>query len=245
MQTTHRRIAPAGLLMAVAGLVFALGAMAADEGGTARGTDNQLTPREKADGWVLLFDGKSAAGWMAGNKPLAAANVQDGAINPHDAGAYVSHYKDPFGDFVLSCDYKVSRGANSGIFFRVADLKDPVQTGIELQVYDQGNRPNPGRNGNGAIYDAQAPSSNPAKPAGQWNHVELTAQGNLIKVSLNGQQIVDMDLDRWTTPRKNPDGSENKFAKALKDFPRTGYIGLQDHGNDVWYRNIKIKPLKK
>ena len=240
MQTTHRRIARTGLLLAAAGLLFTLGA-----GGASESRDNQLTPQEKADGWLLLFDGKGPAGWMSGDKPLPAANVQDGAINPHDNGEYVSHYKDKFGNFILNCDYKVSRGANSGIFFRVGDLKDPVQTGFELQVYDSGNRPNPGRNGNGAIYDAQAPSANPAKPAGEWNHVELTADGSRLKVLLNGQQVVEMDLDRWTTPRRNPDGSENKFAKALKDFPRSGYIGLQDHGHDVWYKNIKIKPLKK
>ena len=64
------------------------------------------------------------------------------------------------------------------------------------------------------------------------------------KVVLNGQQVIDADLDRWTTPHKNPDGSQNKYNKPLKDFPRSGYIGLQDHGHDVWFKNIKVKPIK-
>ena len=82
------------------------------------------------------------------------------------------------------------------------------------------------------------------KPAGEWNHVEITADKSKVKVVLNGQQVVDADLDRWTEPHKNPDGTPNKFDKPLKDFARTGYVGLQDHGHDAWYKNLKIKPLK-
>jgi hypothetical protein len=207
--------------------------------------DNQLTQQEKSDGWVLLFDGHSPGGWMSGDKPLPQKNVQGGSINPKASGAYVSHYKEPFGNFILSCDFKVSPGCNSGIFFRVGDLKDPVQSGFEIQVYDNPRgKSKPGKNDSGSLYDALAPSVNAMKPTGEWNHIEITADKNLVKVVLNGQQVIDADLDRWTQPHKNPDGSQNKFDKALKDFPRTGYIGLQDHGHDVWYRNIKIKPLK-
>jgi len=220
--------------------ILAFGGVAADDR-----ADNQLTPQEKADGWVLLFDGKTSAGWMSGDKPLPAANVQDGAINPKSSGAYVSHYKQPFGDFVLACDFKIAPGCNSGIFFRVGDLKDPVQSGFEIQVADSAKKAKPGRNDNGALYDAVAPSANATKPAGAWNHIEITADRSLVKVVLNGQQIVQADLDRWTEPHKNPDGTPNKFDKALKDFPRTGYIGLQDHGHDAWFKNIKVKPLKR
>jgi hypothetical protein len=207
--------------------------------------DNQLTAREKADGWVLLFDGKSPAGWMSGDKPLPAANVQDGAINPKSNGAYVSHYKEPLADFVLGCDFKITPGCNSGIFFRIGDLKDPVQSGFEIQVADSAKRAKLGPHDSGALYDAVAPSTNAVKPAGEWNHIEITADKSRVKVVLNGQQVVDADLDRWTQPHQNPDGSKNKFDKALKDFPRTGYVGLQDHGHDVWFKNIKIKPLKR
>lgn len=206
---------------------------------------NQLTPQEKADGWRLLFDGSSPAGWLSGGKPLPAKNIQEGAINPRAAGAYVSYYKDPFADFVLACDFKMTPGCNSGVFFRVGDMNDPVQTGFEVQVADTGQRAKPGRNDGGSLYDAVAPSANAMKPAGDWNHIEITAAGSKVKVVLNGQKVVDADLDRWTQPRKNPDGSPNKYNKALKDFPRKGYVGLQDHNHDVWFKNIKIKPLKR
>jgi hypothetical protein len=100
-----------------------------------------------------------------------------------------------------------------------------------------------GKHDCGALYDALAPSSNPTKPAGEWNHMKLTVNGASVKVVLNGKQVVVADLDQWTTGRKNPDGSRNKFRTALKDMPRTGSIGLQYHGQSVWFKNIVVKPL--
>ena len=209
----------------------------------ARAADNELTPQERQDGWVLLFDGKSPGGWVNKDKPLPAANIQDGAINPHKAGAYVTYYKEPFDNFVLSCDFKVSKGANSGIFIRTADMNDPVQRGFEIQIFDSAGRA-PGKHSCGALYDAVAPSVEASKPAGEWNHIEITADRNMVKVVLNGRQVVEADLDRWTEPGKNPDGSKNKFKKALKDFARSGYIGFQDHNSPVWFKNVKLKRLK-
>ena len=208
----------------------------------ARAADNELTPQEKQEGWVLLFDGRTPAGWMNKDTPLPAANVEGGAINPHKAGAYVTYYKEPFDNFVLSCDFKVSKGANSGIFIRTGDMADPVQTGFEIQVFDSAGR-QPGKHSSGALYDAVAPKEEASKPADEWNHIEITADRNLLKVVLNGKPIVEADLDRWTEAGKNPDGSKNKFAKALKDFPRRGYIGLQDHNSPVWFKNIKVRRL--
>jgi hypothetical protein len=80
---------------------------------------------------------------------------------------------------------------------------------------------------------------------GQWNHVTITAVDNKINIVLNGQQIIDMDLNKWTEPGRNPDDekSKNKFRTALKDFKREGHIGFQDHGANVWFRNVRIKPL--
>lgn len=208
----------------------------------SRGADNELSPQEKQAGWVLLFDGKSPAGWVNKDKPLPAANVQDGAINPHKGGAYVTYYKEPFDNFVLSCDFKVSKGANSGIFIRTGDMADPVQTGFEIQIFDSAGQA-PGKHSSGALYDAVAPTEEASKPAGEWNHIEIIADRNLIKVALNGKQVVTADLDRWTEAGKNPDGSKNKFSKALKDFPRRGYVGVQDHNSPVWFKNIKLKRL--
>jgi 3-keto-disaccharide hydrolase len=97
---------------------------------------------------------------------------------------------------------------------------------------------------NGALYDALAPGKNTTKPAGEWNHCEITADKNMITVVMNGEEVVRADLDQFATAGKNADGSKNKYKKALKDFPREGLIGLQDHGHDCWYKNIKIKVLK-
>ena len=203
---------------------------------------NELTAEERRDGWVLLFDGRTPAGWANTANPLPAANVQDGAINPHKAGAYVTYHDQPFDDFVLRCEFKVSPGANSGVFVRTADRNDPVQRGFEIQIHDSAGKP-PTKHSCGALYDAVAPSVEASRPAGEWNHLEITADGPSIKVALNGKPIIDADLNRWTEAGKNPDGTKNKFARALKDFPRAGYIGLQDHNAPVWFRNIRIKKL--
>ncbi|MFV1965403.1 MAG: DUF1080 domain-containing protein [Pirellulaceae bacterium] len=89
------------------------------------------------------------------------------------------------------------------------------------------------------------PKVNADKPVGQWNTYRVTCRGPHIAVEVNGQKVNELDLDQWTEPHKNPDGSKNKFPRAIKDFARRGYIGLQDHGRPVWYRNIRIKPLEE
>jgi len=92
------------------------------------GGDNELTDQEKKDGWILLFDGKTPEGWTN----LKPANVEDGCINPYKSGNYVTFAKEKYGNFVLACDFKVSKDCNSGIFIRTGEAKDPVQTGIEI-----------------------------------------------------------------------------------------------------------------
>ena len=148
--------------------------------------------------------------------------------------------KERFGNFVLDLEFKTE--GNSGVFFRTDDPKDCVQTGFEMQVYKTAKTPN--KHSCGALYDAQAPSEEMAKD-GQWNHVTITAIDSKIKIVLNGEQIINMDLNRWTEPGRNPDKekSKNKFRTALKDFKREGHVGLQDHGANVWYRKVRIKPL--
>jgi len=152
-----------------------------------------------------------------------------------------------YGNFVLECEFKISPKGNSGIFFRTGDMKDPVQTGIEMQVIDTAGyfgEPVPDeytKNVCGAMYDLLEPSVNVEKPAGEWNHVAITCKDNGIEVVMNGVKIIEMDIDIWVTPHKNPDGTDNKFDRAFKDFPLEGHIGFQDHGDPVWYRNVKIR----
>jgi len=203
------------------------------------GGDNELTDQEKKDGWILLFDGKTPEGWTN----LKPANVEDGCINPYKSGNYVTFAKEKYGNFVLACDFKVSKDCNSGIFIRTGEAKDPVQTGIEIQVLDSAGKEKMSKHDCGAIYDLVAPTKNTMKPVGEWNHIEITCDKNKIKVALNGEAIAEMDLDQWAEAGKSLDGTKNKFAKALKDFPREGLLGFQDHGKPAWFKNIKLKKL--
>ncbi|MCH8194267.1 MAG: DUF1080 domain-containing protein [Planctomycetes bacterium] len=151
--------------------------------------------------------------------------------------------RDAYGDFVLDLEFKVAEKTNSGVFIRTGDIKKSVQTGIEIQVFDSFGKETVGTHDCGAVYDCLAPSKNVMKAAGQWNSMTITAKGSLLKIVMNGEQIIDMDLDDWNIAGQNPDGKKNKFKLALSAFPRVGQIGFQDHGKKVWYRNIRIKQL--
>jgi hypothetical protein len=167
--------------------------------------------------------------------------VEDGVLVRKPGSGYIWS-KESFGDFVLDLEVKVSRRCNSGIFFRT-DPKNAVQGGFEIQVFDTTGKTKLGKHDHGALYDALAPSANPAKPVGEWDRFIITCKGPKITVSINGKQVVNANLDDWTTGNKNPDGSRNKFKTALKDLPRTGHIGFQDHGQNVWFRNVYLKKL--
>jgi len=189
----------------------------------------------------VLFDGKDLSAWQSadGSAPSAGWVIEDGALVRKERAGYIWS-KERFGDFCLDLEFKTA--GNSGIFFRTDDPKNPVQTGIEIQV----DRPAgaPGKHSTGALYDLVAPTKVADKPAGEWNEISITAKDAHITVVLNGEKIIDADLDQWTEPNQNPDGSRNKFNTALKDFKREGHIGLQDHGAAVSYRNIRVKCLE-
>ncbi len=212
----------------------------------AAAADNELTPDEKADGWVLLFDGRSLDGWMTSAGKESKTPVEDGAINPHKCGHYMMVHKEPVENFVLACDFKISKRCNSGIFIRTHSLtprpgKDVGFNGIELAIDDTTGA---GYHDTGALYDLVKPKKNAMKPAGEWNHVVITCDKNLIEVELNGEKVTRMDLDEWTKPNVRPDGTPHKFDMAYKDHPRRGYFGFQDHGAPCWFKNVKLKPLK-
>jgi sugar phosphate isomerase/epimerase len=169
-----------------------------------------------------------------------AWTYEDGVLARKGGGDIYT--KEQYGDFILDLEFKVDPKSNSGVFIRTADVKDPVQTGIEIQVFDSFGA-EPSKHGCGAIYDCLAPEKNTVKKAGEWNHLTVMAFGPRITVTLNDERIINMNLDEWTEAGKNPDGSNNKFRTAYKDMARTGAIGFQDHGNSVWYRNIKIRKV--
>jgi hypothetical protein len=205
-------------------------------------------PEDSDEGWITLFDGKNLDHWTMG--PDRSWVIEEGVITLRREFDGKEHNHDylwtteQYGDFTLELEFKVPERANSGVFLRTPDLKDPVYTGLELQVSNSYGRGKPNRGGTvGAIYDAKAPTANAARPAGQWNTYRVTCRGPNISVDVNGQRVNELDLDEWTEPHKNPDGSKNKFPRPIKDFARKGHIGLQDHGRPVWYRNIRVKPL--
>ncbi|MCX8036864.1 MAG: DUF1080 domain-containing protein [Candidatus Sumerlaeia bacterium] len=202
--------------------------------------DNELTPEEKAAGWRLLFNGKDYADWQTNTGKPPAAPIEDGCMVPYKGGGYLLVHKDQFGDFVLKCDVKMPPACNSGIFFRIGDLKNPVQTGFEVQI---ATGKGTSSHDFGAVYDMAKITKNAAKPAGEWNAVTISAKGPNIEVEVNGEKVCSMNCDDYTVAGRNPDGSKNKFKKAVKDFPRKGYIGFQDHGTKVWYKNIRILEL--
>lgn len=208
---------------------------------SARAADNELAPAEKAEGWMLLFDGQGTTGWRNNTDKPVTAKVESGAINPHGCGGYIMVYDRQFGDFELKCDVKMDQPyCNSGIFVRTGTLADPVQTGIEIQVFADTK---PSLQSFGAIYDLVPPSKDATHGPNNWDNVVVRCEGPQITVTVNGEKVATMNCDQWTTPKKRPDGTAHKFEKALKDFPRKGYVGLQDHGYNVWYKNVKLREL--
>ncbi len=189
-----------------------------------------------------IYDGTSAGGWiLCDKKPLPKENVQSEGLNPHGTGSYLVIHETKYTDYVLDFDYKLTKGCNSGVFIRVSDLGDPVNTGIEVALDDTTGT---GMHDPGALYDLVAPKENAQKPAGEWNHMTITASGPKIAVVLNGSEVSTIDLDQWSEPGKRPDGSSHKFENvAIGKLPRTGYVGFQDHGSDCWFKNVKIKEL--
>lgn len=207
--------------------------------------DNELTGAEKKDGWLLLFDGRSHAGWMNSDRTAPRTPVEDGALNPHKAGHYMLIHERQWTNFVLALDFKISKGCNSGIFIRTASLeprkgKDIGFNGIEVAIDDTTGA---GFHETGALYDLVKPARNAMKPAGEWNHIEITSKANIIEIALNGEVVSRADLDLFKEPGKRPDGTAHKFDIAYREHPRTGYIGLQDHGSPCWFKNIKLRPL--
>ena len=138
------------------------------------------------------------------------------------------------------------RKANSGVFIRVHDPNNDVNTGMEVQILDNGDYGVPfnAGNANGALYDLVRPAVDANKPIGEWNHFRITVNRNLVVVELNGKQIVRADLSQWVKAGQNPDGGHNKFPHAIGELPSEGFILLQNYGaTPVWFRNVRLKPL--
>ena len=204
-------------------------------------------------GFTSLFDGKTTTGWHTYNKTNvgSAWEVQDGALhmNPSKKG------KDGGGDLVTDKEYtnfhfkaewKVAAKANSGIIFYIHESPKYSQTyltGPEMQVIDNDGHPDAKitKHRAGDLYDIVKSSSEPVKTLGEWNKAEIISNNGNLTLILNGVEIVKTTMwdDNWKALLNS-----SKFAKwqGFATF-KTGKIGLQDHGDEVWYKNISIKEL--
>ena len=222
--------------------LFAAGAARA-----AEAPPNTLTDAEQAAGWRLLFDGKSTDGWRGYKKD----RVPDGWRVENEALVRVGGGGDlvtaeAFGNFELAIEWKVAEGGNSGILYRVSeDEGTPWATGPEMQILDNarnGDAADPLRAA-GACCGLYAPGKDVSKPAGQWNRVRLLADGPRVEHWLNDEKICAYEIgsDDW----KARVAAAPQF-KALPRFGKnpSGLICLQDHGDRVEFRNIRIRVIK-
>jgi len=220
---------------------------------------NSLNQAEKDDGWVLLFDGKTSDGWRGYKLDHFPDGWQivDGTIHMigsgrGEAGAKEGGdimYDKEFQNFTLSLEWKISEGGNSGIFYLGQEELDYIwKTAPEMQVLDNDKHPDAklGKDGNrqaGSLYDLIPAKPQNAKPVGEWNQIEITVYKGTVVHKQNGEVVVEYHL--WT-PEWNEMVAGSKFPglnEKWADVASKGYFGLQDHGDDVWFRNIKIKEL--
>lgn len=224
---------------ALLGLAMAI-AMA---GAAAQAADNTLTAAETAAGWKLLFDGRSTDGWRGFKTPAPDAGwtARDGTLGPDPKTSRDIMTKETFGDFELVFDWKISPKGNSGVMFHVTETGEQTyQSGPEYQVLDN-SRGEPPLERAGALYGLYAPTTDATKPVGEFNHSRLVIRDGKGEHWLNGVKVAQYDLD---SPEFKAKVAATKF-KAWPQFAaaRRGHIALQNHGDHVWYRNIKIRPL--
>lgn len=201
------------------------------------------TPRTLA--WEPLFDGVSTRGWRnVGREAIDPRwRAVEGALTLTEGGGGDIATDREFGDFELELEWRISQGGNSGIFYRAGD-SDPVwKTAVEMQVLDDAaaeDRHDP-KHRAGSVYDLYAPAIAAAKPAGEFNRVRIVARGGRVEHWLNGREVAAYDMDSQDWKRRV---AASKFA-AYPGFgvSRRGRIALQDHGDPVQFRNIRIRPL--
>lgn len=213
---------------------------------TPLAAQNTLTPYERATGWRLLFDGKTTNGWRNFKSDSIASGWQvvDGTLaRVGPAGDIIT--VDQYDNFELVLDWKVAPGGNSGIMFRVTEDADATyHTGPEMQILDNAGHAD-GQNpmtSTGSNYALHAPTKDAVKPAGEWNTVRLVVNRGHVEHWLNGKKIVQYELwrDEWKKLV-----AASKFAAWPKyGMNRKGHIALQDHGDAIAFRNIKILPLE-
>ena len=203
------------------------------------------------DGWTMLFDGRSTRAWRGYNRgsfPAGCWAVEDGALKTvkSEGGGCDLVTRRTYRDFELALEWKVGKGGNSGVFYRAAELPPPApiwHSAPELQILDDGAHPaaTP-QTLAGSLYDLIAPVDKVLRPVGEWNEARVVVRGPHVEHWLNGRKVLEYEL-----------GSDALAAliaaSKFKDMPRfarekEGHIGLQHHGEEAWFRNIRIRVLR-
>lgn len=219
---------------------------------------NKLSAEEKANGWGLLFNGSDFSGWRQCNGSEMPANwvIEDNAMKVftgegrqpgQGANGDILYGDKQFKDFEISIDWKASKMANSGIFFNIREVPgQPIYYAApEIQVLDNIDATDNEIDSHlaGSLYDMLPADPGTVKPAGEWNTILIRVKDGHVSHTQNGVKVVEYTL--WT-----PQWDELVANSKFKNFPgftegisREGYIGLQDHGYTVWFRNIKIREL--
>lgn len=221
--------------------------------------DNQLTDKEKKEGWQLLFDGQSMGQWKKPNSdsfPAKGWTVENGTVFIDNNGGRQSGgdiiTREQFDDFEFTSDFKLTEGANSGVKYSVHIYNPPVRglgavLGPEFQLLDDDKHPDAkaGRDGNrklGSLYDMLPSTTGSAlRPIGEWNTIRIVSKGNHVEHWLNGVKVLEYD--------KTSDAYKNAITlskfKEVNGYGESakGHLLLQDHGNKVFFKNIKIRKL--
>jgi hypothetical protein len=226
-----------GLVLAVAILVPLV--LAQEVGTDAWVKDGLVTAEEAKDGFVPLFNGKNLDGWWCRGKNKDAYQVkEDGVllVTGEEGGDWLFTDKE-YGDFVLRYEYRcVSGEGNSGVGIRATKDGNPAFDGFEIQVLRPGWETPYQRSC--ALYAVQPPKVEADKPFGEWNAVEVMADGTRIRTKLNDTEVYDVHTTDFT-----PETVKEDWQKPANDRPLSGYIALQDHSDAVEFRKMRIKPL--
>jgi hypothetical protein len=246
------------IFMLFAGVLFI--SVSCQSGSKKQETTETKSETVEETGWEVLFDGTSTEGWRGVNSETlpGAWTIVDGAFQckgsgmgeagAHDGGDILFDKK--FSNFHLKIEWKISEGGNSGIFYLGQEIEGwPIwKTAPEMQVLDNEKHPDAmlGKNGNrqaGSLYDLVPAVPQNAKPVGEWNTCEIMVYKGTVIHKQNGEVVVEYHL--WTEDW-NAMVADSKFPGLNPDWAnvaKEGYIGIQDHGDDVWFRNISIKEL--
>jgi hypothetical protein len=208
--------------------------------------DNTLTDEEKKAGWKLLFDGKTTDGWRGYKKDKMPDGWQvvEGVLTRAKGGGDICTVEE-FADFEFAATWRIAAGGNSGIMYRVSETGGaPYETGPEYQVLDNAKHPDgkKPKTSAGSVYDVIEPAKDVCKPAGEWNVTKIVAKGNHLEHWLNGEKVVECEIgsEDW-----NKRIAASKWAKTARYAKESkGHIDLQDHGDKVEFKNIKVRELK-